>query len=70
MTDTFDFQEALFYIKIGLVVGVTLNGIERRYYLNQFGEIMCTPNGKEHLTYKVNTFHIDAVMSNEWKLFS
>lgn len=70
MNNTFDFQEALSYIKAGLVVGVTLNNIERRYYLNQFGEIMCTPNGKEHLTYKVNTFHIDAVMSNEWKLFS
>ncbi len=70
MNDTFDFQEALSCIKAGLVVGVTLNGTERRYYLNQFGEIMCTPNGKEHLTYKVNTFHIDAVMSNEWKLFS
>lgn len=66
--ETFDFQEALSYIKCGLVVGLTINGIERRYYLNQFGEIMCTPNGKEHLTYKVHTFHIDAVMSNNWKL--
>lgn len=66
----FDFQEALSYIKSGLVVGLTINGKERRYYLNQFGDIMCTPNGKEHLTYKVNNFHIDAVMSNEWKLYS
>ena len=65
---TFDFQEALAYIKCGLVVSLTINGIERRYYLNQFGEIMCTPNGKEHLTYKVHTFHLDAVMSNDWKL--
>ena len=68
MNDTFDFQEALSYIKAGLVVGVTLNGVERRYYLNQFGEIMCTPNGKEHLTYKVKQFQIDAVMSKEWRL--
>lgn len=65
---TFDFQEALSYIKAGLVVGITIKDIERRYYLNQFGEIMCTPNGKEHLTYKVKQFQIDAVMSNEWKL--
>lgn len=70
MTDTFNFQEALSYIKAGTVVGITINNVERRYYLNQFGNIMCTPNGKEHLTYKVNTFHIDAVMSNEWKLFT
>ncbi len=68
MTDTFDFQEALSYIKAGMVVGITINNVERRYYLNQFGNIMCTPNGKEHLTYKVNTFHIDAVMSDDWKL--
>ena len=66
--ETFDFQEALSYIKCGLVVSLTINGIERRYYLNQFNDIMCTPNGKEHLTYKVHTFHIDAVMSDNWKL--
>ena len=65
---TFDFQEALSYIKAGMVVSLTLNGMERHYYLNQLGEIMCTPNCKEHLTYKVNTFHIDAVMSDNWKL--
>lgn len=68
--ETFDFQEALSYIKAGMVVALTINDIERRYYLNQFGEIMCTPNGKEHLTYKVNTFHIDAVMSYGWKLIN
>ena len=66
--ETFDFQDALSYIKCGLVVSLTINGIERQYYLNQFNDIMCTPNGKEHLTYKVNTFHVDAVMSNNWKL--
>lgn len=68
MNDTFNFQEALYYIEAGMVVELTINNVERRYYLNQFGDIMCTPNGKEHLTYKVNTFHIDAVMSNNWKL--
>ena len=65
---TFDFQEALSYIKAGMVVSLTLNGMERRYYLNQFGEIMCTPNGKEHLTYKVQKFHIDSILSDNWKL--
>ena len=38
-------------------VGLKLDNIERSYYLNQFGQIMCTPNEKDHLTYKVNTFH-------------
>ena len=65
---TFDFQEALSYIKAGMVVSLTLNGMERCYYLNQFGEIMCTPNGKEHLTYKVQKFHIDSILSDNWKL--
>lgn len=62
----FDFREALFCLECGLVVGLTLNGIERRYYINQFGDIMCTPNGKEHLTYKVKEFKVDAIMSKEW----
>ena len=65
---TFDFQEALSYIKAGLVVGITINGIERKYYLNQFGNIMCVPNGKEYLAYEVSVFHIDAIMSDDWKL--
>lgn len=68
MTETFNFQEALSYIKSGMTVSLTLGDITRVYYLNQQGEIVCTPNGKEHLTYKVNTFHIDAVMSNDWML--
>lgn len=68
MTDTFDFQEALSYIKSGMTVSLTIDGVKRVYNLNQNGEIICTPNDKEHLTYKINTFHIDAVMSNDWKL--
>lgn len=65
---TFDFQEALSYIKAGMTVSLTLNGMERHYYLNKLGEIMCTPNGKEHLTYKVQKFHIDSILSDNWKL--
>lgn len=65
---TFDFSEALFCLKCGLVVSLTLGETERRYYMNQFGDIMCTPNCKENLTYRVNTFHTDAIMSNNWKL--
>lgn len=68
MTDTFDFQEALSYIKSGMTVSLIIDGVKRVYNLNQNGEIVCTPNGKEHLTYKVNTFHIDAVMSDDWRL--
>lgn len=68
MINTFDFQEALSYIKAGMTVSLILDGVKRVYNLNQVGEIVCTPNGKEHLTYKVNTFHIDAVMSDDWQL--
>lgn len=66
----FDFGEALAYIKAGFVVGLTINGVERRYYLNQFNDIVCVPNNKEHLLYKVHDFKIDAVMSNDWVLLS
>lgn len=68
MDDTFDFQEALSFIKAGLVVSLTLNNTERRYYLNQFGDIVCVPNGKEYLAYKANIFYADAILSNNWKL--
>ena len=64
----FDFSEALFSIKCGQVVSLTLNGKERRYYLNQFNQIVCCPSGKEWLKYIVRDFKIDAIMSNEWTL--
>lgn len=70
MNKTFDFQEALSYIKAGMTVSLTLNGMERHYYFNKLGEIMCTPNGKEHLTYKVQKFHIDSILSENWKLIN
>ena len=68
MTDTFDFQEALSCIEADMPVCLNIDGKERKYFLNDKGEIVCTPNGKEHLTYKVKQFHIDAVMSKEWRL--
>ena len=70
MNDKFDFSEALAYIKAGFVVGLTVNNVERRYYLNQFNEIVCVPNGKEHLLYVVKQFYIDSIMSNDWILLS
>lgn len=68
MTDTFDFQEALAYIKAGIAVSLTLNGVKRVYNLNSNGDITCIPNGKEHLAYVVKQFQIDAVMSDSWQL--
>lgn len=65
---TFDFQEALSCIQADMPVCLSINGVERKYFLKN-GEIMCTPNGKEHLTYKVKQFQIDAIMSNEQKLY-
>lgn len=66
--DKFDFGEALAYIKAGFIVSLTLNNTERRYYLNQFNNIVCVPNGKEHLAYVISDFKIDAIMSNDWIL--
>ena len=66
--ETFDFQEALSYIKADMPVYLNIDGKERKYFLNDKGEIMCTPNSKEHLTYKVKQFQIDAIMSDNWKL--
>ena len=42
-TDKFDFQEALAYIKADMPVQLTLNGVTRKHYLNDKGEMMCTP---------------------------
>ena len=70
MMETFNFQEALSYIEADMPVCLNINGKERKYFLNDKGEIMCTPNNKEHLTYKVKQFQIDAVMSKKWKLYN
>lgn len=65
---TFDFSEALSFIKAGMTVSLTINETPRTYHLNQNGDIICIPNGKVHLAYKVTTFHVDAIMSNDWRL--
>jgi hypothetical protein len=64
----FDFSVALFYIKVGIPVSLILNGKERQYRLNDNGDILCIPNGKKHLEYKVNSFHLDAIMSDQWRI--
>lgn len=63
----FDFEEALASIKCGQVVKLVLNGKERKYYLDN-GNIICIPNNKKWLGYKVKEMKIDAIMSNEWEL--
>lgn len=68
MNNTFSFEDALGYIKADMPVSLTINGTERVYRLNGNGEIICIPNNKHHLTYKVKEFHIDAIMSYDWKL--
>lgn len=62
--ETFDFSEALAYIKADMPVYLTINGVTREYYLDN-NEIKCKV-GKT--TYTVKQFYIDAVMSNNWKL--
>ena len=64
---TFDFQEALSYIKAGMYVSLKLNNIERIYYLKD-DKIMCIPNHNKRLEYSVSSFYIDAILSNNWQL--
>ena len=43
MTDTFDFQEALSYIKAGMAVSLTILGIKRVYNLDHNGFLLFLP---------------------------
>lgn len=64
--DTFDFGEALSWMQCDRAVTLTLGGVERIYYRLPEGDIMCIPNRKKHLAYKVKEFKIDAVLSDDW----
>lgn len=65
-TKTFDFGEALNWLDCDRAVTLTLNGIERIYYKDNNGAIICIPNRKLHLAYEVKEFKVDAVLSNDW----
>lgn len=65
--DTFDFGEALSWLKCGRAVTLTIKGVERIYYQLPEGDIVCIPNRKRHLSYKIREFKIDAILSNDWK---
>jgi len=66
-----DFNQALSWITVnGGKVSLTLNGVERFYHQNENGDIICTPNGRSELAYKVKEFKIDAVLSNKWQLYT
>ena len=65
-TKVFDFGEALSWLNCDRAVTLTLNGVERIYYRLPSGDIVCIPNRKKHLSYKVRDFKIDAVLSDEW----
>lgn len=65
-TKTFDFGEALDWINCDRAVTLTLNGLERIYYKDSSGDIICIPNRKLYLAYEVKEFKIDAVLSKDW----
>ena len=65
-TKTFDFGEALSWLQCDRAVTLTLGGVERIYYKLPEGDIVCVPNRKRHLSYKVKSFKIDAILSNNW----
>ena len=64
---TFDFGETLSWLQCDRAVTLTLGGVERIYYRLPEGDIVCVPNKKRHLSYKVKEFKIDAVLSNAWR---
>ena len=61
-----DFGEALSWLQCDRAVTLTLNGVERIYYRLPEGDIMCIPNRKKHLAYKVKEFKIDAILAMDW----
>lgn len=63
--NTFSFEEALQWIEFGEVVGIKLNG-KTRVYFKENGNILCKVN---NTIYKVESFYIDAIQSNNWVLF-
>lgn len=64
----FGFDEAIYCLKCGQMVQININGKLRRYFKDDDGNIICEPNGKEYLRYKIKNFKIDAVMSDKWEL--
>lgn len=63
----FDFSKALSYLKSGKTISLTMNNVERSYNMKN-GIVMCTPKGKKFLSYKIDSFYVDAIMSNDWEL--
>lgn len=51
-------------------ISLTLNGVERMYHQEENGDIICIPNGRTDLAYKVKEFKVDAVLSNKWQLYT
>jgi len=71
MSTNYDFSQALSWMMVnGNEVSLTLNGVERFYYQDKNGDIICTPNGRSELAYKVKEFKIDAVLSHKWQLYT
>ena len=64
---TFDFQEALSYMKAGFTVSLNLGTINRLYRIKG-NDIICLSNGNEHLAYTLTYFYVDTIMSDNWKL--
>lgn len=64
---TFDFQEALSYMKAGFTVSLNLGTINRLYRIKG-NDIICLPNGNEQLAYVCHKMYVDAIMSDNWKL--
>lgn len=71
MNTDHNFSQALSWMIVnGGTISLTLNGLTRTYHKDSNGDIVCVPNGKEEIAYKVKDFKIDAVLSNNWQLLT
>lgn len=67
MKNKTNFLDALLWILGGNRASLTLSGITRVYYMNG-SDIICIPNNKPNIAYKMKEFKVDAILSNNWIL--
>lgn len=65
--ERFDFGEAVSMLKIGETVCLELDGKIRNYHMEN-EQIMCAIEGS-HVTYSVQKFYTDAILSENWYLY-
>lgn len=65
MEKMFNFSTALYFLRSGYTICLSLDSTTREYFLDEEGRIQCRV-GKT--TYPIKCFYVDAIMSNDWFL--